>query len=591
MKGFLSLIRALITNKKHTILSVLFQLLTAVFTVVSIPFIIPFFQLLFDSKTVVNKPDGLLDIDGHLTFFFASILEQYDRQYALLVVCAILIVLFFFRNLFRYLGSYYLIPARNAVLRDLRSRLYEGYQSMSLTDRKRMKKGQLLSMMSNDIVEIDHAMLKAVELIFKVPLIVFGSLILMLLIDVQLTLVALVLVLVTLLVVGRLSHYLKKTSTEAQYILGEMNAASEEYLDAAKMIKTYNADGFFRKNFVSKNEAHYALSNRMLRRRDLASPLSEFLAVVIICCLLWFGAHQVFDNELNPASFFAFIFAFYSIIDPAKSFSREYYNVQKGEAAWDRINGFIQRTKASNCTPIEGVDSISFADSIEVSGLSFRYDDADVDLFSDLSFSIKKGEKIGIVGASGAGKSTLFDLLLGFYKPNNGDILLDGVSIGQYSTSSYRQLWGIVTQEPHIFNMTPTANIALSENPVHDMVFSALGLDFLKNRETLADSGMTISGGQRQRVALARVLHHDPEIVILDEPTSALDAESEETLLSEIFTVLSDRTIIMSSHDSRLLSRLDRIIVIEDGEIAREGTYEEIYGDAPSADFSNIASS
>lgn len=582
MKAFIRLITALKKYKKYTWLSVLFHFLTALFTVVSIPFIIPFFQILFgDSPSDYSSPNSSWDLEGQLNYGFSRLIAISDRQHALVVVCIATVVLFLFRNSFRFLASYFMVPARNGLLKDIRTELFSAYIKMPLSLRGQWKKGQLLSMISNDINEVDHGILKAVELLFKVPLIVFGSLIFMFWINVKLSLVALILVLFTLLVIGRLSHMLKRTSQKIQNGLGEINVLTDEYLGATKLISSYNAEQFFREKMESENEDNYLLSNKILRRRDLASPLAEVLAVGIIAFLLWYGAQLVFVDELQPTTFFAFIFAFYNIVDPAKSFSREYYNVQKGLAALDRIENFINEAEAFEIEPNEGQSIDAFGDNIAFENVSFSYPHSNRELYQPLSVKIKKGEKVGIVGRSGEGKSTLLDLILRFYKPSSGKILMDGIDIAQYKMADYRHLFGLVTQETQLFHMSINENITFDSNAV-------VNLDWLKNSVgmglsndipqdyRLSDNGSNLSGGERQRISIARAMYHDPEIVLLDEPTTSLDAASEESVMHSIFELFEDRTIIMISHNIRLLERMDRIIVLDKGVIAAEGSYEEL---------------
>lgn len=580
----MSLISELKYYKKYTFLSVLFHLLTAVFTLVSIPLVIPFFQIIFGaSPSDYKAPSSWLDLEGTLNYGFSRLIAISDRSHALVVVCISVVAVFLMRNICRYLASYFMMPARNGLLKDLRSRLFEAYLKMPLSIRNKSHKGQLLSMMSNDINEIDYGILAAVDLLFKAPLVVIGSVLFMFWINIKLSIVAIILVSITVLVIGRLSHILKFVSRHIQDKLGAIQAISSEYLGGIKVIQSYNAEGFFVKRFAAENSAHYELNNRILRRRDLASPLSEFLAVAIIAYLLYFGAQMVFRQEILPATFFAFVFAFYNIIDPAKAFSREYFNVQKGIAALSRISDFETDIITYNDHKKGSISISSFKYKIEFKSLSFSHEGVDHDTFilRDLSFAVVKGEKIGIVGYSGSGKSTLIDLLLRFYIPDKGAIFLDNISIDEYKKDDYRRLFGLVTQDPQLFHMSIKENITLSDNELPPSFNDHMDLGSLSgiskiDQDRVGDEGIKLSGGERQRICIARALYHNPEIILLDEPTSSLDSESEQEVISSIHDLFEDRTIIMITHNTKLLSQMDRIIVLDRGRIVEQGTYDEL---------------
>lgn len=583
MKGFYSLLRELKNYKKYTIISVLFQLITALFTLVSIPLVIPFFQIIFGaSPSDYQSPKSILDLEGTLNYGFSRLIAISDRSHALAFVCIAVVIVFLFRNLSRYAASYFMVPARNGLLKDLRTQLFDAFLKMPLSLRTKSKKGQLLSLLSNDINEIDHGVLTAIELLFKVPLIVMGSLIFMIWINVKLSIVAIFLVLITIFVIGQLSHMLKKTSLKVQEQLGEIISLSSDYFGAGKIIQSYNAQDFFQKRFATQNNRHYQLSNRILRRRELASPLAEFLAIGIISYLLFYGSNMVFKQEILPATFFAFIFAFYNIIDPAKSFSREYYNIQKGISGLKRISSFLSEVEAQSIN-IKGKRSITgFDKEIKFDDVSFSYEGSESFMtLKNISFTINRGDKIGVVGHSGVGKSTLFDLLLNFYSPIAGQILIDGISIDEYSIDQYRRLYGLVTQDPQLFHMSLEENIAFSDTLLPEYLYDKASIAYLKDRSYLnknivGDDGIKLSGGERQRICIARAIYHDPDIVLLDEPTSSLDAQSEKDVIASIHELLEDRTIIMITHNIQLLKSMNRIIVMDKGEIVEEGTYEQL---------------
>ncbi len=569
MQHFINLIGQLRHYKKWVFVSILFQLLTALFTLVSIPFIIPFFQLLFGlSPSSYDIPDNWWEIEKMLNYGFSRLIAISDRRNALAVVSIAVVIIFLLRNIFRFLSSYFLIPARNGIVRDLRSGLFDSYTDLTIADRNQYRKGNLLSMISSDIAEIDHGILKAIELLFKTPFVIVGCLIFMFAINVKLSIIALLLALCSLLIVGRLSHVLKKTSSTIQSSLGDLQSITEEYLGSIKLIKSYNAESFFKYRFDQSNDHILKLSNSALRRRDLASPLSEFLAVGIIAVLLWSGANMVFNSEIEPTTFFAFIFAFYNIIDPAKSFSREYYNVQRGNAALLRIKEFQINNDLSNKITGDKVKT-TFDNQIEFQNVTFRYKDDNESILENFNLNISKNKKIGIIGPSGVGKTTLIDLLLRFFVPESGKIIMDGRDIAQYRLNDYRNLFAVVTQDPRLFHMNIAENIALSDhydlNRVKSALFNAqcndfINIDQLDEHTVLYDSGDNLSGGQKQRLTIARALYHDPPIVILDEPTSNLDFETEKEVMKALNKLSVQRTVITISHQRDILNDMDSIV-------------------------------
>jgi len=346
------------------------------------------------------------------------------------------------------------------------------------------------------------------------------------------------------------------------------------------LIRTHHATGYFRDRFEHENGEYFKISNKILRRRDLASPLAEFLGVATIVLLLYFGTHAVLADEMEPATFFAFIFAFYNIIDPAKSFSREYANVMRGAAALDRIESFVQPPSPPKIK-LFGYKTATFDASISLQDVSFSYSNGDDKLVLDgCSLTIVKGERIGIVGISGAGKTTILDLFLGFYRPDQGRVRLDDEDISTRELSSYRSLFGLVTQTPMLFHGSVKDNILLDQ-PIDDArlldTIRAVGLPLEFLDKDIGDQTTKLSGGESQRVCLARVLYRSPEIFLLDEATSQLDGPAQSALLDTILQISMGKTVIMVTHQTAQLKDMDRIIVIKDGRIVDDGSYEVLY--------------
>ena len=579
MSPFFKLLSSVWDYKNYTLLGIFFHILTAILTVISIPLVIPFFQILFGiSPSNYRAPESLWDLENVLNYGFSRLIAMSDPFVALWVVCIAVVVIFFLKNLCRFLISYFMVYVRNGLLRDLRQKIWRGYERLSLTQRYEKRQGYLMSLITNDLAEVDHGILKVFELLFKTPLVILGSLIFMIWLSPKLTIIAFALIIFTLIVIGGVSHILKRASAEAQESLSGITILVDQYLSATKMIRTHHADGFFSTRFDEENNRYFKISNRILRRRDLASPLAEFLGVVTIVVLLFYGSHAVFNDDMEPATFFAFIFAFYNIIDPAKSFSREYANVQKGMAALERINGFEAEVNQEELI-FKGRKSASFEDTVSLDEVSFSYGPKEP-ILESLTLSVSKGEKVGIVGESGVGKTTVVDLLLGFFSPSSGVIKVDDVSISDMDEASYRKLFGLVTQRSQLFFGSVAENIvmdlAVDSTKLHDMC-SKVGIEISSIADRVGDHSSQVSGGESQRISLARALYRDPEILILDEPTSQLDLKSSQSLIDHITASTLDKTVIMITHQVGLLKRMDRIIFMKDGKIKDEGQYHAIY--------------
>jgi len=388
MKGFLQLISKLKKYRKLLILSILANIITAIFTVISIPLMIPFFQILFDrTQAVVASPEGFQPID-QVEYYFSQIILQNDKKTALIYICFFIVGVFFFKNLFRYLSLAFMVPIRNGVIRDIRNDLYSQYLKLPLSYYSKAKKGDLIARMTTDVGEIEWSILNVIEVIFKSPLIIIGSILFMLYINVQLTLFVFVLLLLTGVIIGTISKALKKESRIAQNLMGRIVSILEESLGGLRIVKGFNAEKYLGKKFEKQNEAYKNALSKILWRRDLSSPLSEFLGIVVVTLLLYFGSVQVFNQQMTPETFFAFIFAFYSVIEPSKSFSVAFYNIQKGAASVQRIDQILKEEntifKPSNPMPIKTLDT-----DIQIDNLFFKYNSEQPDyIIDDFSLTI-----------------------------------------------------------------------------------------------------------------------------------------------------------------------------------------------------------
>jgi subfamily B ATP-binding cassette protein MsbA len=569
--------------KKLVGLSALCHILMALFTVISIPLIIPFFQVLFSkTPTVKTAPEHWYDIIAYLEYYFVDIIQQHGTQRALLIVCLLIMMTFFLKNLFRYLAMFFMVPVRSSIVERLRTQLYEQYLQTEIQDNKFANRGDLISRIISDVQEVEWSILRFVDAVFKSPIVIIGSVLFMVSINIRLSLFVLILMLFTAIVIGTLSKTLKKQSRDLQQNLAGMTTIVDETLDGNLLINIFRVKSFWITRFSTLNSRFRTVLNRVTWRRDLSSPLSEFMGVSVVVVLLWYGSRMVLNQEIAAEVFFAFIFAFYNVIEPSKSFSTAFYNIQKGVAALERIQSVIAIEPAF--AQAKENRPFSFNHKLSFQEISFSYDNQKV--LDQLSFSIKKGEKIAIVGPSGAGKSTLVMLLLKNLSPQSGHILLDDTPLSVIDRQSLYQNVGIVTQHPFLFNDTIYNNITLGRQGITEAQMSqalskAQLQEFVshlpKGMDTIiGDRGESLSGGEKQRLTIARALLEDPELLILDEPTSALDPESEQGISNAIIDALKDRTAIIIAHRLSTIKYADRILVLNDGRIVEDGNHNEL---------------
>ncbi len=582
--GFWRLMSRLKGYKKNVIFSIISNILMAIFTVVSIPMIAPFFKILFSQKAAdIPKPTDN-DVVDNLDYFFSQLVINYSPQKALLIVILAILVVFFFKNLFRYLALYFMAPVRNGIIYDLRKQIFEKYIDLPLSFYSSEKKGDLMNRMTSDVQEIEWSILNTIEAIFKAPLIIVGSLTFMILTSPQLTLFVLVLIVFTAFIIGGISKTLKRSSTEVQVRLGRISSILEETLGGLRIIKGFNAQEYQSGKLEKDNADYRNILTRLLWRRDLSSPLSEFLGIVVVSALLWYGSALVFDNVLSPELFFAFIFAFFQVIEPAKSFSSAYYNIQKGLAAVDRVDNLLN-TPNPIIDPEYPLDSISFDKEIKFDKVTFQYDNADTQALDGVDITIAKGEVVALVGSSGAGKSTFVDLLPRFFDVTSGSIQIDGNDIRSYTLHDLRALFGIVSQEAILFNDTIRNNILFGVEATDSQIMEAARIanvaEFVngmpeKYESNIGDRGMKLSGGQRQRLTIARAVLRNPPIMILDEATSALDSESELLVQDALEKLMKNRTTVVIAHRLSTIRNADKIVVLDKGKIVEMGSHEQL---------------
>ncbi len=589
MRSFWRLLQYLRKYKGYVALNIISNVLTALFTVVSIPLLIPFLEILFDRvKPVTVAPDFSFSFSAIRDYFyyqFGQLITYNGKEAALVYVCTAIILAFFLKNLFRYAALFFIAPVRNGVIRDLRAQLFDKLLALPLSYFSNERKGDLMSRITADVQEVEASILNMLEIVFREPIIIVGSLSLMVAISPSLTGFVFLLMIFTAVVIGGIGRSLKRSSSTVQQKLGELATIVDEALGGMRIVKGFNAEHYQREKFAIENNIYRQILTRLLWRRELASPLSEFLAIAVVSILLWYGSRQVFAGTLGAETFLAFIFAFYNVIDPAKSFSKAYYNIQKGLAAMQRVEEVLdvkeEIQETSNAQAIS-----SFNSSIEYRNVTFGYKAQEFQVLKNINLTIPKGKIIALVGASGAGKSTLVDLLPRFYEVMDGGIFVDGVNIKDYKIKDLRSLMGIVSQEAILFNDTIYNNIVFGlENIMEADVIRAAKIanahDFITATElgyqtNIGDRGNKLSGGQRQRLTIARAILKNPPILILDEATSALDSESEKLVQGALIELMKNRTSIVIAHRLSTIQHADEIIVMRDGKIKERGSHREL---------------
>lgn len=575
--------------KTWVIAHLLFSVFMALFAVVSIPALIPFLQILFGEVPPVDSaPENLQSLKDFSDFAYYHLgiwIEENGEAYTLAIVCALLVSIFLLKNVFRYLSLFALAPVRTGVVRDLRSKLAKAWLQHDISYFSKRKKGDLLSRMTTDIHEVEWSVLSALEAMIKEPLLMIGSLAIMWIISPSLTLIVFALIIVMGGLIGLVGSRLKKQSSTVQGLVGSITSGSEELISGHKVIRAFNAQNFVQNGFEKINNQHRKNFLQLLWRKDLASPLSEFLGVTVAGIILWVGGQYVFRGEMNPAAFIAFIYAFYSVITPAKSFSTAYFNIRKGVAAIDRLYETIQFSNSI----VEAEKPIrvkEFKNKIQLESVWFKYPETDQWVLNNINLEIKKGSNTALVGSSGAGKSTLADLLLRFHDTNQGKIIFDGVEIRHIALKDLRNLFGMVTQDPFLFHNTIAENIAFGKegitmHEIENAAKMAYAHDFIIDlphgyNTIIGDRGLSISGGQRQRITIARAILLNNPILLLDEATSSLDAESERMVQLALDQLMKNRTTITIAHRLSTIKKADQIIVLNQGKIEVSGSHEEL---------------
>lgn len=591
MTAFRRLLFYLGNYKGLVAIAILCNVLTAIFTVIVVPLFKPFLNILFGQiPPVTTAPEqiaGAADVEQYLSYRISGWIQELGAETALAYVCIFILLSFLLKNLFRYLALFFMSPVRNGIIRDLRNALYGHLLGLHLGYFTDARKGALLSRITSDVQEVEASILNVLEAVFREPFIIAGSLTLMIWLSPSLTLFVFALMLFTGVVIGGIGKQLKKSSSIVQEKLGEIVSRTEESLGGLRIIKSFGAEAYQLDKFAALNDDYRRRLIRLTWRRDLSSPLTEFLGIATVALLLWYGSRQVFSGQMDAGAFLSFIFAFYLVIDPAKKFSKAWYNVQKGLGAMERVEGILQQSSPITAPAVPQpplpADGLHESSRIAVENVSFRYTPEAPLAVSDISFTLDPGRVVALVGASGGGKSTIADLLPRFYDPSAGRITLNGRDIRSYPLATLRQRFGIVSQEAILFNDTIFQNIAfgmpgVTEADVQAAARVANAHEFIAAlpqgyQTNIGDRGNKLSGGQRQRLTIARAILRNPEILILDEATSALDAESERLVQDALQKLMKGRTALVIAHRLATVQQADEILVLEQGRIIERGTH------------------
>ena len=537
--------------------------------------LIPFLNLIFHAEDIKPITEKVSFSIFHLKDFFEanfnntilSIIQQYGKANALLFICGLTVTVFFIKNIFRYFAVHFLAPMRTGIASNIRQQLYDKILSLHVLYFTENKKGDVLTRLTNDVQEVEYGILHFLEVAFKEPVTIIATLVTMLILSPQLTLFVLIILPISGFIIGKIGKTLKQASANSQQLQGVINSLVDETISGIRIIKSFTAEKKLSERFATINQQHNKIGTGMIRKRDLSTPLSEFLGICVVVVVLFIGGRMVINHTspLSAEAFIAFIVIFSQIIQPAKAFSNAFYFIQKGLASLKRIEELLhEKNKIINAENAAVVDV--FTDKIEFKNVSFAYDE--VDVLKNINLEIPKGKKIALVGVSGSGKSTFIQLLLRFFDVTNGEILIDGKNIKTITQENLRALTGLVTQQTTLFNDTATNNIALGKEVDFSAIQNAATLanaaDFIEKlpqqyETNIGDNGIKLSGGEQQRLTIARAIYKNAPILILDEATSHLDSNSEKLVHDALQNLLQNKTAIIIAHRLSTVQFADKI--------------------------------
>lgn len=599
MREFIKILRRFVPPyKKYLALNVFFNVLSAVLSLFSFGLIIPILEVLFKiNETAYTWVDwhfsftdwdswkALPDMVKNNFFAYISDLIQTDGgSFTLVILGIFLVAMTFLKVSSMYMAFFCMIPIRTGVVRDIRNRINRKITELPLGFFSEERKGDILARVSGDVNEIENSIMSSLDMLFKNPILILIYLTAMIVISWQLTLFVLVLLPVAGYIMGLVGKKLKKRSFQGQQQWGALMSQIEETLSGLRIIKAFNAEDKIRRRFEKSNDVFRKITNRIYRRQQMAHPMSEFLGTVTIAVVLWYGGTLILSNNspIAAPTFIYYLVIFYSIINPAKDFSKSFYAIQKGLASMERVDKILKAE--TNILEPEHPEPVALNECIEYRDVWFRYQSEWV--LKGVNLSIPKGKTVALVGQSGSGKSTMVDLLPRFYDVTKGSIRLDGTDIRNASLLDLRGLMGNVNQEAILFNDTFFNNIAFGVEKatlqqVQEAAKIANAHEFILASENgydthIGDRGGKLSGGQRQRISIARAILKNPAVLILDEATSALDTESERLVQEALENLMKNRTTIVIAHRLSTIRNADEICVMHEGEIVERGRHDEL---------------
>jgi subfamily B ATP-binding cassette protein MsbA len=590
MNYFKKILRFAVPYKKYGILNIFFNVLYALFGTLAMVSLFAMISVLFgQTKKVDIEPVGSgfsnarEYAEQYLNFFVTQKAEQ-GAEDVLFFMVALVISMFFLKNVFRYLAMYSITFLRNGVLKDLRNALYNKILVLPISYYSEKRKGDTIARITSDVLEIQHSFLSILELLVREPLTIIFTILAMLVISPKLTLFVFIFIPISGFLISLIGKSLKRKSDKVQQEQGLFLSTLEETLGGLKIIKGFTAEKIFNNKFTESTNRFYRFSNSLMNRQNLASPTSEFLGITVIGILLWYGGQMVLvDKSLNAGLFITYMGLAYQILTPAKAISKASYSVKKGNAAAERVLEILE-TESNIVDVPNAINKIAFNTGIDIKNISFKYQDDWV--LNDFSLKVPKGHTVALVGQSGSGKSTIANLITRFYDVNKGSVNIDSENIKSITQNSLRKLLGLVTQDSILFNDTVKGNLLVanknaSDKEIIDALKIANAWEFVKTlpngiETNIGDSGNKLSGGQKQRLSIARAVLKNPPIMILDEATSALDTESEQLVQNALENMMKNRTSIVIAHRLSTIQKADNIVVLSKGEIVEQGKHQEL---------------
>ena len=591
MSNFKKILRFANPYKKYAYLNIFFNVLYALFSTLSFLAVIPMISVIFDDtkqlkvKPVFTEGTHIKDyLSDYLNYFVTNANDTKGPQYTLGAMVVIIISIFLLKNMFNYFALYFATFLRNGVLRDMRNAMYKKVIHLPLAFYSEKRKGDVMARMASDVNEVQSSYLSILELIVKEPLTIIFSIGAMVLISFKLTIFVFIFIPVSGFIISKVGKSLKKKSGRAQQEQGTFLSIIEETLGGLKVIKSFTAQKYFTTKFENSTNRHYLISNKILNRQNLASPLSEFLGIMVIAILLWYGGHMVLvEGTLKGSDFIGYMGLAYNILTPAKAISKASYDIKKGNAAADRLMDILEQKNTITSKP-DAIEKTTFANSITIANINFKYEKENV--LNDFSLTVNKGQTVALVGQSGSGKSTIASLLTRFYDVQEGNISIDGTDIRDLTLDSLRGMIGLVTQNSILFNDTIRNNMTVGKaNATDEEIIDALKIanayEFVMDKPegldtNIGDNGGLLSGGQQQRLSIARAVLKNPPIMVLDEATSALDTESERLVQQALENMMQNRTSVVIAHRLSTIQKADKIVVMQKGRIVEQGTHDEL---------------